>query len=160
MGGCMLERTLTHSEFGRVIGVSRQTVDELVRRGVLGPGATGREWVRAYCGHLQCEIDSRLGSLTASRAALELERREEVAMRNTIKRRQYAPVILLKGVLSLIGGRVAEIFSGLPASINAAWPDATAEQREMLRMEIERACDLARSLSTQALNEPDAAERD
>lgn len=149
---------MTHAEFGRVVGVSRQTVDEMVRRGVLGVGGTGREWLRAYCSHLQCEVESRLGSLTESRAALELERRDEVAMRNAIKRRQYAPVTLLNGVLALIGARVAKVLSGLPASINAAWPDATPEQRELLRLEIERACDLARSLSTQALNEPDAAE--
>ena len=55
---------VTQSEFSGIIGVSQQTVSELIARGVLPAGGSIGEWVQAYCAHLR--------EVAAARAAAEV----------------------------------------------------------------------------------------
>ena len=84
----------THAEFADHIGVSRQAVSEMVRKGVVpstGRGKLDLDAARiAYCAHLREQAAGRLGSdangdaldLTAERARKEKEQADQLAMKN------------------------------------------------------------------------------
>ena len=75
--------------------------------------------------------------------ALDSARREEVELRNAVKRREYAPVAVIDEVLARVGRRIARILGDLPAAIRCCWPDATADQLLLIDAETAKACALA-----------------
>ncbi len=147
----MLERALTQAEFAALVGITQQAVSDLQRRHVLRQNVTGAAWLLAYCEHLREQAAGRAGQLAEARAALDNERREEIAMRNAVKRREYLPAVLIAQVLARMGRQVAGIFDGIVPAMRRRWPDMTAEQLKLLEAEIARARNLAAAISVDDL---------
>lgn len=147
----MLERALTQAEFASLVGITQQAVSDLQRRHVLRQNVTGAAWLLAYCEHLREQAAGRAGQLAESRAALDNERREEIAMRNAVKRREYLPAVLIAQVLARMGRQVAGIFDGIVPAMRRRWPELTADQLKLLETEIARARNLAAAVSVDDL---------
>ena len=160
MGGCVLDRVMTQAEFGDLVGITQQAVSDLQRRGVLKSNVTGKAWLLAYCEQLRQEAAGRAGKLAEARAALDNERREEIAMRNAIKRAEYAPVALIEQVLARVGRQVAGVLDGLVPSIRLRWPDVTSDQLQIIEGEVARARNTAAQISLQQVLAEDVAEQD
>ena len=158
MVGDSLSRALSQAEFGELVGIGQPAVSGLHRRGVLRGGVTGAEWLLAYCEHLREEAAGRAGTLAEARAALDNERRIEVAMRNAIKRGEYAPIGLIEQVLSKTGRQIAGILEGLVPAVRRRWPAIGTDTLRLFEEEIARARNLAAGINTQSLL--DAADAD
>lgn len=151
-----LAQVVTQEEFGALVGVSQQAVSDMASRGVLPAGADAGTWLRAYTAHLREQAAGRDGGeLAKERALLAREQRVEVAMRNAIKRKTYAPVHALEQVLAKVGRQVASILEGLPRQIRLRWPATTAEQLKLITDEITRARNLAAAIQLADLEEKD-----
>lgn len=156
----MLDRILTQVEFAELVGIGQPAVSDLQRRGVLRPNVTGASWLRAYCEQLREQAAGRAGTLAENRAALDNERRIEIAMRNAIKRKEFAPVSALSEVLAKVGRQVAGTLDGIGPAIRLRWPDVTAEQLRLVDAEIAKARNLAAGISLdQLVDEDEAADR-
>lgn len=147
----MVDRAITQGEFAAMVGITQQAVSDLQRRGVLRNGVTGASWLLAYCEHLREQAAGRAGQLAEARAALDNERREEIAMRNAVKRREYLPAMVIAQVLARMGRQIAGILDGLVPAVRRRWPELTGEQLRLLESEIARARNLASALSVDDL---------
>lgn len=153
----MLNRRITQAEFGDLVGISQPAVSDLAKRGVLKPDGSAAAWLLAYCERLREEAAGRAGRLAESRAALDDERRIEIAMRNAIKRREYVPVVVIEQVLAKVGRQIAGIFDGFVPAIRLRWPEVTSDQLRLIEAELARARNLAATMSPDVLVEPDEA---
>jgi phage terminase Nu1 subunit (DNA packaging protein) len=143
---------LTQDEFGELVGVSQQAVSDMLNRGVLAPGADAATWIVAYTAHLREQAAGRdSGPLADARAALAREQRDEVAMRNAVKRKEFAPISSIEEVLAKVGRQVADILEGLPRTLKLRWPNASAEQLKLITEEIVKARNLAAGISLASL---------
>lgn len=159
MGGCVsLDRALTQEEFAALVGITQQAVSDLQRRHVLRAGVTGGAWLKAYCEHLREQAAGRAGQLAEARAALDNERREEIAMRNAVKRREYLPAMIIAQVLAKVGRQIAGILDGLLPALRRRWPEITADQLRLLEAEIARCRNIAATMSTASLLDDDEQE--
>lgn len=157
MGGCaLLDQLMTHQQFADLVGVSRQAVSDMQKRGVLRSGVTGAAWLQAYCEHLRSARQS--GALADERAHLDRARREEVEMRNAARRKELVPAPVVRLVLAKIGNRMARYLGELKLSIRECWPTATVDQMAHTDALIERVCALAVGMSPDVLSEPDENE--
>jgi phage terminase Nu1 subunit (DNA packaging protein) len=147
----MLDRALTQAEFAALVGMTQQAVSDLQKRHVLRPNVTGAAWLLAYCEHLREQAAGRAGQLAEARAALDNERREEIAMRNAVKRREYLPAVIIAQVLAKAGRQIAGTLDGLVPAVRRRWPELTAEQLRLLEAEIARARNLAAAVSVDDL---------
>lgn len=152
-----LDRALTQGEFAALVGITQQAVSDLQRRHVLRTDVTGAAWLLAYCEHLREQAAGRAGQLAEARAALDNERREEIAMRNAVKRREFLPAVMIAQVVALAGRQIAGILDGVVPAVRRRWPDISAEQLRVLETEIVRARNVAAGINTGMLLE-DAAE--
>lgn len=122
-----LQKPLTQAEFGELVGVSQQTVSGLVSAGVLASGATGHEWLVAYCGRLREQAAGRAAQggldLATERAALARAQREAVELKNAVARGQYAPITLLASVLAKASSAVAAQMDGIEGTLAKLAPD-------------------------------------
>lgn len=122
------DQSCTQAEFGSVVGISQQAVSDLVTRGVLPAGATLGQWIEAYCARLREQAAGRMGAqvggldLTQERAALALEQRRSLEIKNAVLRGEYAPISLLGEVLATASQAVSERFDHLPAQMRRACP--------------------------------------
>jgi terminase small subunit / prophage DNA-packing protein len=153
----MLDRALTQGEFAALVGITQQAVSDLQKRHVLRQSVTGAAWLLAYCEHLREQAAGRAGQLAEARAALDNERREEIAMRNAVKRREYLPAVIIAQVLARMGRQIAGILDGLVPAVRRRWPELTAEQLRVLEAEIARARNLAAAISVDDLAADDEA---
>ena len=151
MGGDVLDRVMTQSEFAELVGITQPAVSDLVKRGVLRPNITAATWLRDYCAHLREEAAGRAGTLAEASAALKIAQRQEVEMRVAIKRKEYMPVGLIAQVLALMGRQSATIFDGIKPGIRLRWPDITAEQLDYIDAEVSKARNLVASMSLASL---------
>ena len=112
-----LSAQFTQAQFGELVGISQPAVSGLVSRRVLVDGASGGEWLMAYCEHLREIAAGRGGGvaieLTTERALLAREQRERIAMQNAVTRGELAPRAFLVEVLA----RTAPRMCGLLESI-------------------------------------------
>lgn len=116
-----LSAQLKQAEFAAVVGISQPAVSDLLARRVLAEGATGAEWLLAYCKHLREVAAGRATGetgldLAAERAKLAREQRERIAMQNAVTRGELAPRALLVEVLSRTAPRICgQLESIVPA---------------------------------------------
>lgn len=154
-----LSSPLTQAEFGDLVGVSQQAVSEMVRRGLLPEGATGDEWLLAYCDHLREVAAGRGGEaakeLSAERARLAREQADKIAMQNAVTRGELAPAYLLEEVLSRAGARAARILETIPGLLRRRLPQLSAEDLA----EVARVVAKARNIAA-AMRLADAAAED
>lgn len=151
-----LAQPVTQEEFAALIGVSQQAVSDMASRGVLVAGGDAGSWLRAYTAHLREQAAGRDGgALSEARASLAREQRDEVAMRNAIKRKEYAPVSTLEQVLAKVGRQIADILEGLPRQLRLRWPAVSAEQLKLIAEEIAKARNLAARMSLADLKDED-----
>lgn len=126
-----LSTPMTQAQFGDLVGISQQAVSDLVRRGVLADGATGDEWLLAYCDHLREVAAGRGGDaakeLSAERARLAREQADKIAMQNAVTRGELAPAYLLEEVLSRAGARAARILETIPGMLRRRLPQLTSD---------------------------------
>jgi len=156
----VLDRLLSQTEFADLVGISQQAVSDLKRRGVLRDNVTGASWLRAYCEQLREQAAGRAGTLAENRAALDNERRIEIAMRNAIKRKEFAPVETIAIVLAKVGRQIAGTLEAIGPAIRLRWPDVTSEQLRLIDGEIAKARNLAAQISLDQLaDDEDEADR-
>lgn len=133
-----LNRPVTQSEFGEIVGISQQAVSDLVARGVIRPGDSVGQWLKDDRRHLREVAAGRASAaggaldLVQERAALAREQRESVAIKNAVARREYAPVELLTKVLSDACAAVVERLEALPSRLRKEVPDLPIEAHEAI----------------------------
>jgi len=116
-----LNEVPTRSILGTVFGVSRQTIDKLIKNNVLDTGATLGEQLQLYCSNLREQAAGRLASgdfdLATERAALAHEQRLRLEMQNAVTRQEYGPIIQMElglaDVLSMVGSKLDTIVGKL-----------------------------------------------
>ncbi|MEY8688949.1 MAG: hypothetical protein AB9M53_03600 [Leptothrix sp. (in: b-proteobacteria)] len=121
-----LSRPVTQAEFGQMVGVSQQAISALQQRGVIDPGATAGDWLRAYCAHLVDVAEGRasdgLLDLVQERAELARSQREAWDMRNAAMRAEFAPAELLSDCLAVVSDEIGERIDALMTAINIQCP--------------------------------------
>lgn len=146
-----LDHQLKQSEFGALVGISRQAVGDLQSRGIIEPGMSGAEALLAYCGHLRIVAAGRLAAgdldLAEERAGLAKAQRERIEMQNAVTRRELAPVVLLEEVLAKAGSKVAGILDAIPGMIRRRNSALTSGDLEMISGEVARARNIAAALT-------------
>lgn len=134
----VIDRPVTQTEFAAAVGISQQAVSELVRTGVLPSGASGAQWLLAYCERLREQAAGRLGGqlggldLVQERAALAREQRMGLEIKNAALRGEYAPIAWLSSVLATASQAVAERFDQLPGMLKRTAPDLPESARDAL----------------------------
>ena len=152
----MLDRILTQSEFGQLVGITQQAVSDLVRAGVLKPNLTGQAWLHAYCERLREEAAGRAGRLADARAALDEERRSEIAMRNAAKRRELLSVGVMSEVIARVGRKSRVIFESIIPALRLRFPELSADQLRLIESELARARNELASMSVTHSDDDDA----
>lgn len=126
-----LTRPMKQAEFGDLVGISQPAVSDLVRRRVLLDGASGDEWLLAYCDHLREVAAGRGGDnaleLAAERARLAKEQADKIAMANAVTRGELAPAHLLEEVLAKAGARAGRILETIPGLLRRRLPQLMAD---------------------------------
>ncbi|MDR2187097.1 MAG: hypothetical protein LBE62_03470 [Azonexus sp.] len=131
------DKRLTQQAFGNLVGVSQSRVSVLIKRGTLPSGATGAEWLLAYCEHLR-EVAARQASedggldLVQERALLARAQREGIEIKNAVLRQTYAPIELLAKVLAAGSAVVVERMEALPARMRKEVPDLPLAAYELI----------------------------
>ncbi len=154
-----LSGPLKQAEFGALVGVSQQAVSDLLSRGVLSDGATGGQWLLAYCRHLREHAAGRATNgdldLATERARLAKEQADRVAMQNAVSRNELAPVHLLEEVLAKAGARAAKILDTIPGTIRRREPGLSADTIAAITRDIAKVRNLAATVTLADLREED-----
>lgn len=92
-----LNQPVPQSEFGELVDIGQRRVSQLLERGIIKRGGTGREWLRQYAAHLREVAAARQSAdgkldLVAERAHLTLEHRRIAE----IKRREMEGALIDK----------------------------------------------------------------
>jgi terminase small subunit / prophage DNA-packing protein len=154
----VIEGFITQRQFGDLVGITEPAVSDLVKRGVLKANVSGHGWLLAYCQHLREHAAGRAGTLAESRAALDNERRIEIAMRNAVKRKEYAPVSAIAEVLAKVGRQSAGILEALTPAIRLRWPEVSSEQLRLVEGEVAKARNRIAAISLDDLVDKDEQE--
>lgn len=145
---------VTQRAFGELVGITQQTVSDLVRRGVLIEGETAGEWLLAYCDHLREVAAGRGGAdgvvnLVAERARLARAQALKVEMHNAERRGLLAPTALLEQVLASAGSRAWRIFGTIKGEIRRRVPQLTAADLAAVDAIVNKAMQQVADLSLQ-----------
>jgi len=157
----VLDQPATQKAFGDVVGISQPAASDLIKRGVLRPGGTFGEWIRAYCAHQREIAAGRVAvgdiNLVTERARLASEQADRVAMLNAERRRELVPLGWVAAVIARHCRQIAGIFDGIVPSLRRIDINLTAADLEHLEREITKARNLAGEfdLTTADLDEPD-----
>lgn len=145
-----LELPMTQEAFGALVGVSQQSVSELVARGTLRADAPAGEWLLAYTAQLREQAAGRAANgdlqLAAERARLAREQADKVAMQNALQRREQAPVALLERALARVARQVAGILEALPVQLRRTTHNLTTEDLLTIEREIIKARNTAAAI--------------
>ena len=148
---------VTQVEFADWIGVTQQAVSDMVTRGVLQPGQSLKEWMRAYCNHMRGVASGR-GSdaeLAKERAELTRVNSQRARIKLEVEQGETAPVAAIEQVLASIGRGIAGKLEPLPGTLHKLCPELTPEALVAVQRAISDACDLAVSASLELLVDPD-----
>ena len=122
----MVNVRMTQARFAAAVGISQQSVSDLVRKGVLAEGDAPDAWLLAYCSRLRGMAAARHPEgpldLAQERSALARVQRIGVELRNAVLRSEFAPTAMLTRVLADTSKAVAEHIDHLPARIKTACP--------------------------------------
>ena len=158
-----LHTPMKQGDFGHLVGISQQSVSDLVRRYVLLPGAAGGIWLHQYCAHLREQAAGRAAAgeldLAAERARLARAQSERIEMQNAETRRESAPVVLLEIAVATMGRKVAAVLESIPVKIKRRSKNLTAEDIEIITAEITKARNIAASAQVD-LEDPEGSKRD
>lgn len=147
-----LDKPITQTEFGRMVGVSQQAVSDMVSRGVMERGESAGTWlIKCYANLREASAgrqseDSDL-DLVEERARLASEQADRVAMQNAVTRRELAPVHVIEDVLTQAGAKVAAILDATPGKIKRRMPSLTAPMLDIIQAEISKARNIAAAVS-------------
>lgn len=106
----VLDKPVTATAFGELVGVTQQAISQRVNAGLLVPGQPLREWIRGYCTKLRDEAAGRGGD---DQQSLTRARTREAEASTELKQIQIAEKT---GTLVQVG----EIEPGLLAMVTAA----------------------------------------
>lgn len=154
-----LDKTVTQTAFGKLIGVSQQAVSDMIARGVIDRGECVGVWLlkvfanqREVSAGRQGDGDGEL-DLVAERARLASEQADKVAMQNAVTRQELAPVHVIEDVLTKAGAKVAGILEAIPGAIRRRVPGLKATEMELIQREIAKARNIAASVSLDDLGD-------
>lgn len=142
-----LATPMPRAQFGDLVGISRQAIDDLVRREILVDGASADEWLLAYCDHLREVAAGRGGSnaleLAAERARLAREQADKIAMQNAVTRGELAPAHLLEEVLARAGARAGRLLETIPGLLRRRLPQLAADDIAAVAVVVAKARNIA-----------------
>lgn len=151
-----LDKPITQTSFGKLIGVSQQAVSDMVSRGVVERGESAHTWLLKVFANLREVSAGRQGDgeldLVAERARLASEQADKVAMQNAVTRRELAPVHLIEDVLVRAGAKVAGILDAIPGAVHRRVPKLKATDVDLIAREIAKARNVAASVTLGDLN--------
>ena len=129
-----LSGTATQTAMADLVGVTLQTISNLMADGKIPSAGTLGDLLHAYCQRLRAQAAGRLGEaggldLVQERAALAREQREGQAIKNAVARREYAPIGLLADVLGMASSAVVDRFDQLENMLSKACPDLPDEAK-------------------------------
>lgn len=146
-----LSNRVSQSDFGALVGVSRQAIGDMISRGILDPNESGEKMLLAYCSHLREVAAGRLASgdldLAAERAGLAKAQRERIEMANAEKRMELAPVVLIEEVLTKTAAKIAGVFDAIPGKVRRRFPSIPTEAIRVIAAEIAAARNTVASMS-------------
>ena len=149
---------VTQVEFADWIGVTQQAVSDMQSRGVLQPGQSLKEWVRAYSNHMRGVASGR-GSdaeLARERAHATRVARERNEIKLAVDLGQFAPVTGIELVLATVGGTVAARLESLMPKLHKLCPELTPQAVALGQREVKQACDEAAAASLALLEKLEA----
>lgn len=127
---------IRQDQLATLVGLSEARVSQLMTDGALPAGATGLQWLHAYCARLREQAAGRASSggldLAQERAALAREQRAHYAIKNAVALGEYAPISLLSDVLSFASQAVVDRLEALTAHLKRAAPDMDEATRQVL----------------------------
>ena len=145
-----LTTPMTQVQFGDLAGISQQAVSDLVRRKILADGATGDEWLLAYCDHLREVAAGRGGEnaleLAAERARLAREQADKIAMQNAVTRGELAPAHLLEEVLARAGARAGRLLETIPGLLRRRLPQLSVDDVAAVARIVSKARNIAATM--------------
>lgn len=146
-----LLEAVPQQRFGDLIGVSQQTVSELLARGVLTQGESAGAWLLEYCGHLREVAAGRYAAgdidLATERALLAREQRTRLEMQNAVTRRELTPTVVLEQVLAGTAAKVAGVLDAIPGMVRRRVPQLVADDIDLIAGEIAKARNTVASMS-------------
>ena len=119
---------MTQAAFGGLVDITQPAVSELIARGVLRTGDTGRTWLLAYTRHLREVAAGRDpdGELSTERARVARATAEKIEMANAVTRRELAPVAQLEVVVNDAAKKLASGLDALVPEIRRTMPEVPA----------------------------------
>lgn len=156
----LIERP-TQDEIAEHLDISTRRVRELSTEwGVESKTIDLATWRLTYLRQLREKAAGRATDgtldLATERAHLAKAQRERVEMQNAVTRRELAPVILIEQVLANAGSKVAGILDAIPGMIKRRVTALSAENINLIAVEIARARNLAAAISIEDLQaDPD-----
>lgn len=138
-----LKQVIDQKGFGGIVGISQPAVSQMIAKGVLSPGGTGRQWIAEYCSHLR-EVAAGRGAnkdidLAEERAKLARAQREGQEIKNEVARATYAPIEALTDVLASASRAVVDHLDQIPAGIARVCPELPQSVRDLIMSELARA---------------------
>ena len=137
----------TQADFGYLVGISQQSVSDLIQRGVLAPNQTAGQWLLAYCEHLREVATGRGadGELAFQRTELARVARERNEIQLAKDRKEFAAVALLNQVVAQVGQSVADHLERLPDEIEHTCAALGPEHMAVIRRAVGKAQHLAKT---------------
>lgn len=106
-----LDSPISQEAFGAMVGITQQAVSQAIADGILDRDATAGYWLKSYCDRLRAVASGRASpeslELTKANTDVAREKRDNLAIKNAILLKQYAPVALLTDVLASASQSVA-----------------------------------------------------
>ena len=137
----------TQADFGHLVGISQQSVSDLIQRGVLAPNQTAGQWLLAYCEHLREVATGRGadGELAFQRTELARVARERNEIQLAKDRKEFAAVSLLELVCAHIGQSIADHLERLPDEIQRTCAALEPDHMAVIRQAVGKAQHLAKA---------------
>ena len=138
-----LSKPLTQEEFGRLVGITQQAIEQKVAEGILRRGALGCEWLLSYCDRLREQAagrnsdESRANTIANTKLAEEKVLGQQI--KNAISLKQYAPVSLLTEVLSGAASAAATHLDSIVPTLMREGIELTDSQRTRVSTIVARA---------------------
>lgn len=151
-----LDNPITQREFADLIGVSESAVSGMVKRTVIIPGQCAGSWLRDYCLHLREMAAGREASgdldLATERAGLARAQREKIEMQNAVTRGELAPRVMMEGALAKAASKIAGVFDAIPGMVRRRVPGLSADEIEMIAVEVAKARNIVAGMSLDDIN--------
>ena len=117
-----LSDVIGQAQFGELVGISQPAVSELVKRGVLTPGACAAVWLLEYCGNLREQAAGRQSeggmNLATERARLSRAQAEIAELNLRMKRGEVVPIAGLEARLKAAIIAAREFLLGQPPRLS------------------------------------------